>query len=164
MSCLSETSPHCRLREKRYVPWCQDGDDVTLLSGHSLQTVQLPEQFHSSDFLENHTCPYPEIRTRCEVVRYISVHYYCSYLIWDHDQWIFILRQKIKQTPQSEGVLLWQQWAAASVWFVVFLCRESPTEFIYVFFSKGAFHDLRQRVQQQKHKKKNPVQTHLYTD
>lgn len=66
-----------------------------------------------------------------------------SYLIGDHDQRVFVLREKIKEAPESESVPFWDNAAAGFVRSVVFLCCKSPTQLIYVFLNKGAFDHLR---------------------
>lgn len=81
-----------------------------------------------------------------------AVTWHLSYLIGDHDQRVLVLGEKIKEAPQSESIPLWHNAAAAFVRPVVFLCGQSPTQFIYIFLNKGAFdnlRDIRQELEQQ---------------
>lgn len=68
-----------------------------------------------------------------------------TYLIRDHNQRVLVFREKIKKAPKSKSIFLWQNSAAGFVCLVVFLCRKSPTELIYVFLNKRAFNNLQQQ-------------------
>lgn len=65
-----------------------------------------------------------------------------TYLIGDHNQRVLVFRQKIEKAPKSKRILLRQNSIAASVWLVVFLCCEGPTELIYIFLVERAFYNL----------------------
>ena len=57
-----------------------------------------------------------------------------QYLIRDHHQRVFILREKIKKTPEPKSIFLREHSGGAPVWSVVFLRCEGPTQLINVFF------------------------------
>lgn len=69
----------------------------------------------------------------------------CTYLIRHHNQRVFILRQKVKKAPKAKSIFVWHNSVTAPVRLVVFLCRESPTQLIYVFFNKRTFNNLQQQ-------------------
>lgn len=69
-----------------------------------------------------------------------------SYLIWHHDQRVFVFRQKVEETPEFESILVGYNTIPIPVGFVVLLCRQGPAELIKVFFDKSTFLHLQARV------------------
>lgn len=69
-----------------------------------------------------------------------------SYLIWHHDERVFVFRQKVEETPELESVLVGHNTIPIPVRFVVLLCRQGPAKLIKVFFDKSAFLHLQAGV------------------
>lgn len=62
-----------------------------------------------------------------------------SYLIWHHDERVFVFRQKVEETPELEGILVRYNAIPIPVRLVIFLRCQSPAELIKVFFDKSTF-------------------------
>lgn len=62
-----------------------------------------------------------------------------SYLIWHHDERVFVFRKKVEETPELESVLVGYNAVPIPVGFVVLLRCQSPAELIEVFFDKSPF-------------------------
>jgi len=62
-----------------------------------------------------------------------------SYLIWHHDERVFVFRQKVEETPELEGILVGYNAIPIPVRLVIFLRCQSPAELIKVFFDKSTF-------------------------
>lgn len=69
-----------------------------------------------------------------------------SYLIWHHDERVFVFRQKVEETPELESILVGHNAIPIPVGFVVLLCRQGPAKLIKVFFDKSAFLHLQAGV------------------
>lgn len=69
-----------------------------------------------------------------------------SYLIWHHDERIFVFRQKVEETPELESILVGYKAIPIPVGFVVLLRRQGPAELIEVFFDKSTFLHLQAGV------------------
>lgn len=66
-----------------------------------------------------------------------------SYLIWHHDERVFVFRQKVEETPELEGILVGYNAIPVPVRLVILLCSQGPAELIKVFFDKSTFLHLR---------------------
>lgn len=69
-----------------------------------------------------------------------------SYLIWHHDKRVFVLRQKVEETPELESILVGYNTVPIPVGFVVLLRCQGPAELIKVFLDKSAFLHLQAGV------------------
>ena len=69
-----------------------------------------------------------------------------SYLIWHHDERVFVFRQKVEETPEPEGVLVGYNAIPVPVGLVILLCGQGPAELIEVFLDKSTFLHLRTGV------------------
>lgn len=89
-------------------------------------------------------------KRNCDVsVKKRNTFFNWTYLVGDHNQWILVLREKIKNAPESKSIPLWQNSATGFVRLVVFLCRKCPTQLIYVFLNKRALDNLKWKKKMQ---------------
>lgn len=66
-----------------------------------------------------------------------------SYLIWHHDERVFVFGQKVEETPELEGVLVGYNAIPVPVGLVVLLRCQGPAELVKIFFDKSTFLYLR---------------------
>lgn len=69
-----------------------------------------------------------------------------SYLVWHHDERVFVFRQKVEETPELEGILVGYGAIPIPVGLVILFCCQGPAELIKVFFDKSTFFHLRAGV------------------
>lgn len=71
-----------------------------------------------------------------------------SYLIWHHDQRVFVFGQKVEETPELEGILVGHNTVPVPISLVILLGCQGPAELIEVLFDKSSLLHLRAGVRQ----------------